>query len=552
MRRNVSGSEGARSSPVERETAHLLHPDPHGTGQTPTPSEHPSRLFTPVRALVIFMGINFITYYDRGAIAGALTDIKADSSMKSDGKGLSDAKAGSLVSAFMVGYVIFSPIFASLAGRIPPPRIVVIGLAAWSLATLWCSFSKNYISLLLARCCVGIGEAAYCGFIPTMIDDLAPPERRTLFIGLFFAMIPVGQAVGMAMGGTISANVTMGWFSGWQTAFLTESFFAVPFMALMMAAPRTLGTGVTKKVKPKQKLQQPAIDHVNAVTPESVPIVPPSPTWSVPPSVPAPDDDYPSLGEAVKTLGTNKMYMLTALGYAMYTFVLGGIAAFGISYLEQGPLDLSDSVAPVAFGLITAVTGVIGSAFGGWFVDFIGGSTGWNGVLKCGIFNTIMVTLSIPCGLAAFGMRSRPAFFIFCFFAELTLFATTAPVNASLLEVVSSKMRIYAMSGTNFLIHVVGDVPSPLLVGVLSDSFDKGCRDLETQEKCVAAYEKDDCKWISRKGDDSICVNEYQLRNALLIVFVILSAATLLWGTASLLARRRLRKEEEEEDEEAE
>nr|GEU67869.1 probable sphingolipid transporter spinster homolog 2 isoform X2 [Tanacetum cinerariifolium] len=93
---------------------------------TPSTEPHPS-WFTPKRLLVVFCVINMVNYIDRGAIAsngvnGSLRTC-TESGVCSDGSGiqgdfdLSNFKDGVLSSAFMVGLLIASPIFASLAKR---------------------------------------------------------------------------------------------------------------------------------------------------------------------------------------------------------------------------------------------------------------------------------------------------------------------------------------------------------------------------------------------------------------------------------------------------
>nr|GFB68317.1 probable sphingolipid transporter spinster homolog 2 [Tanacetum cinerariifolium] len=82
--------------------------------------------FTPKRLLVIFCVINMINYVDRGAIAsnglnGSPRVCAKNGVCSSRGSGiqgdfdLSNFKDGVISSAFMVGLLVASPIFASLA-----------------------------------------------------------------------------------------------------------------------------------------------------------------------------------------------------------------------------------------------------------------------------------------------------------------------------------------------------------------------------------------------------------------------------------------------------
>eukprot|EP01059_Diplonema_ambulator_P004068 TRINITY_DN13760_c0_g1_i1.p1 TRINITY_DN13760_c0_g1~~TRINITY_DN13760_c0_g1_i1.p1 ORF type:complete len:555 (+),score=80.63 TRINITY_DN13760_c0_g1_i1:105-1667(+) len=469
-------------------------------------------------ALGVFMAVNFLSYYDRGAVAGALTEIKKDSHfVKSNGEELSDAKAGMIVSAFMMGFMVLSPIFASLGGVVKPPYIVVTGLATWVVACLLTSMSNTYWMLVCSRCLIGVGEAAYCGFIPTMIDDIAPKEKRTLWIGLYFAMIPVGMAAGMASGGVLSSSSGFWGLSGWQTVFLTELFPMVPLAVILLKLPGELGRGTHSPTNRGTKLQT-----VNCDDPDSF-----SDYQS---AAPAP---YPSGLTALRSLVTNPLFMLTCLGYAMYTFVIGGISAWGIVYLQQGPLHMGSAAASMCFGGITAVAGLGGTAAGGWFVDSLGGSKGHEGMIKCHRFNIANVALSIPAGIVAFLMKVRGLFFPICFISEVALFATTAPINSVVLETVPPEMRAYAMAFSIFIIHAAGDFPSPLLIGAVSDARGSGCGSHRNEEDCNADI-KNSCSWA-----DDTCRNETQLRDAMLLVFAMLTLAPILWLIALRLTMKR-------------
>nr|GMD07228.1 probable sphingolipid transporter spinster homolog 2 [Ipomoea batatas] len=95
----------------------------------PTPSllaPQPS-WFTPERLLAIFCAINLLNYVDRGAIASNGVNGSprscSDSGTCSSGSGiqgdfnLNNFQDGVISSAFMVGLLVASPIFASLAKR---------------------------------------------------------------------------------------------------------------------------------------------------------------------------------------------------------------------------------------------------------------------------------------------------------------------------------------------------------------------------------------------------------------------------------------------------
>ena len=65
----------------------------------------------------------------------------------------------------------------------------------------------------------------------------------------------------------------------------------------------------------------------------------------------------------------NKPYALTILGYAAYTFAVGGLAFWMPAFLERAR-GIPRSEATVSFGAIVVVTGFVGTFVGGWLGDY--------------------------------------------------------------------------------------------------------------------------------------------------------------------------------------
>lgn len=467
------------------------------------PQSCTERLITPPVVLAMFTLLNFITYYDRGAISGSLTSITSDVSIAGD-QPLSDTKSGFIVSAFMVGFMATCPLFAALGGTFTAKRIILGGMLVWATACICTGLSKSYGMILAARMFVGVGEAAYAGFTVTIIDNIAPKEARTRWIGTFYSMIPVGTAVGMAGGGVISSDGGIGSIPGWRVAFFTEVLVATPIIILVAMLP--------DKYNPQK------VGKNDAVTDDS--------------------EKHVDLKTAAVALITNPTYVLTVFGYAMYVFVTGAIAVWAIPMLTQGPLELSTVTASLLMGAATALTGVFGSIAGGLFVDKMGGSQGLPGTMKCQIFDMTMMAIAVPCGLIALTANELWLFLLFFVVSVFAVFAVTAPVNASILTVVPPNIRTYAISFSVFAIHLMGDFPSPTVTGSLSDAFSKGCEKLDNSTCTLDVAQN--CRWVPPKGHDSgTCVNIYQLRYAIVIVFCMLLFAIPAWGVVYFLVRRR-------------
>ena len=66
------------------------------------------------------------------------------------------------------------------------------------------AWPRRSSALLLTRCLVGIGEAAYGPVAPTILSDLYPVEHRGRILAWFYMAIPVGSALGYVLGGAVA------------------------------------------------------------------------------------------------------------------------------------------------------------------------------------------------------------------------------------------------------------------------------------------------------------------------------------------------------------
>ncbi len=156
--------------------------------------------------------------------------------------------------------------------------------------------------------------------------------------------------------------------------------------------------------------------------------------------------------------------MLTCAGLAAYTFALGGIATWLPSFLERtrGVPHAQASSVP---GVILVVTGFVGTFAGGWLGDRLLARSRQAYLWLSGIA-TLAAT---PIAVLVFTAPSPAVFWSATVVAEILLFASTGPINATTVNVVSPTMRATAMAAQIFFIHLLGDVPSPPLIGAISD-----------------------------------------------------------------------------------
>ena len=125
------------------------------------------------------------------------------------------------------------------------------------------------------------------------IDDIAPPDRKTLWLAVFYACIPVGYAFGFFYGGTVAVAV------GWRAAFAIEGVMMLPFIAYAFLSARGEPRGELRDINPNEA---PGGDD----------------PWSL------------SLVFLKDTLrGRHRTYLLVTLALTCYTGVIGSYAYFG-------------------------------------------------------------------------------------------------------------------------------------------------------------------------------------------------------------------------------
>ncbi|GAY38856.1 hypothetical protein CUMW_039910 [Citrus unshiu] len=419
----------------------------------PTPS-----WFTPKRLLVIFCVINMLNYVDRGAIASNGVNGSQrtcdDKGICTSGSGiqlrftlgqlgnhkhqargdfkLNNFQDGVLSSAFMVGLLIASPIFASLAKRL-----------------------------------VGVGEASFISLAAPFIDDNAPVPQKTAWLSMFYMCIPTGVALGYVYGGLVGSHLN------WRYAFWGEAILMLPFAVLGFVikplqlkgfAPAESGKAQVVASVSEGSEASNLNDHVS----EDI-------------SDQASERSIKSIGESrflnqlsqfskdMKDLLQEKVYVVNVLGYIAYNFVIGAYSYWGP---KAGYNIYHMSNADMMFGGVTIVCGIVGTISGGFILDQMGATI--SNAFK--LLSAATFLGAISC-LTAFCLSSLYGFLALFTVGELLVFATQAPVNYVCLHSVKPSLRALSMAISTVSIHIFGDVPSSPLVGVLQASEKLGIWD---------------------------------------------------------------------------
>ncbi|KAL9231933.1 hypothetical protein vseg_007091 [Gypsophila vaccaria] len=422
--------------------------------------------FTPKRLLAIFCVINLINYLDRGAIASNGVNGSRRTCTKSGictgGSGiqgqfdLNNFEDGVISSAFMVGLLAASPIFATLTKRVNPFRLIGVGLLVWTAAIVGCGVSWDFWSISIFRMLVGVGEASFISLAAPFIDDNAPATQKTAWLGLFYMCIPVGYAIGYIYGGLVGKHLA------WRWAFWIEAILMVPFVifgfvmkpiplkgfaplgsktAATNAKDTNNGNGESSASSDEVKVDHLSVQEATKSRCEG--------------------NGFMLFFKDMKVLLVDKVYVVNVLGYISYNFVVGAYSYWGP---KAGYNIYNMANADMVFGGITVGCGLAGTIGGGLLLDYIN-STLSNAfkLLSASTFFGAVFCFS------AFCFKREIFFLIFFAVGELLIFATQAPVNYVCLHSVKPSLRPLAMAMSTVAIHIFGDVPSSPLVGVVQD-----------------------------------------------------------------------------------
>jgi MFS family permease len=404
-------------------------------------------------ALTLLVLINLFNYIDRQVLAAVEPDIRREL-LADVPEREAKFRMGLLATAFLVSYMLISPIFGMLADRYARWALVGFGVLLWSLASgasglpwiaLGASAATAFWLLLLTRCFVGVGEAAYGPVAPAMISDLFPVRKRGLVMAYFYLAIPVGGALGYALGGEVSR------YLGWDWAF----YCVVPPGILL---------GVWCFF-----MHDPPRGQTDLVEEAAAPLDAKSPA-PVPTPLPA-TGKKPSLRDVVKVLAIPS-YTLNTIGMTFMTFAIGGMAFWMPALLEQRRVADVGGLDPRSFfGILTATGGLLSTLAGGLAGDWLRTRFSGSYFLVSGAalilgFPMVLGMLWVPFPLA----------WIFVFLAVFCLFFNTGPTNTILANVTHPGVRASAFALNILIIHLFGDAISPPLIGWVSgeENLDRG------------------------------------------------------------------------------
>lgn len=142
-----------------------------------------------------------------------------------------DATAGLTLSVFMIGFALAQLVVGYLSDAWGRRRVLLGGLAMFSLAAIACALSPSIEVLLICRALQGIGGSVAPVVARAMVRDTQPAQQAARLLSTMLATLAIAPMIAPSIGGVLLATL------GWRSIFAT---LALCGAVLMVIAYRTL------------------------------------------------------------------------------------------------------------------------------------------------------------------------------------------------------------------------------------------------------------------------------------------------------------------------
>ena len=367
------------------------------------------------RALGVLFLVALVNYVDRALLSVLQVPIKAE-------LGLSDAELGALTGlSFALFYAAAAIPLSRLIDRYHRIWIITGCLILWTSMTALTSLAWGFVSLIVLRIGVAIGEAGSVPGTHSLLSDYYPRERRGTVFSIWAFASPVGVMIGLAAGGLLSEQL------GWRNSFLLIGLGGFGLVPLLLALKEPRRGGLEEASAAPAAADIPFMQGLAAV-------------WG------------------------NRTLRLLVLGTTLHAFSYMTIMNWTPPLLSRS-FDMPLGEVAIWAGLLFGVGGGIGALSGGTIVDMLARRHArWYGLAPCFAIGAV-VPISLIQYWASSTMIALVSGFLSIMFAAFYI----APVNALAQSMVSPRMRGFMAAILLVFPTIFGTGAGPFVTGVISD-----------------------------------------------------------------------------------
>jgi predicted MFS family arabinose efflux permease len=178
--------------------------------------------------IVTLLGLaGFIVMADNWVVSPILPAI-------SNNLGIDIARAGLLISAYMLPFGVFQIVFGPLADRYGKKQVITFSMVMFTIASGLCALGTGLTNLAIYRAFTGLFAASVMPISLALIGDVFPIQERQGAIGGFMGLSFLGQGLSMAIGGAIAYVIN------WRGVFGLYAVFSLIPVFLLLKNYRSL------------------------------------------------------------------------------------------------------------------------------------------------------------------------------------------------------------------------------------------------------------------------------------------------------------------------
>ena len=324
---------------------------------------------------------------------------------------------------FALMYTLMGIPIARLSERVNRVRIIAASVIIWSLMTTLCGFAGGFLSLLVFRIGVGIGEAGCTPPANSLIADYFPPRSRARALATYSLGITIGGVLANAFGGPLAETFS------WREAFLV---LGVPGILIGVALLFFI------KEPPRGYADPPGTSSVEKL----------------------------GLRATVRELAAKPTFWINVIAASVVAYVGYGLSNFQAAFFQRAH-DMTVAEVAIRIAVPLGLAASLGAFSAGYLTERISGrfpsAVAW--------LPGIGLLLAVPFYLAGLSVDSSSMALSLLLVAAVLHYSYLGAQYTICQGVASPRSRATAVALFLFIVNLFGYGLGPLGVGILSDIF---------------------------------------------------------------------------------
>lgn len=193
------------------------------------------------KTILLLMSVQFFVYLGFGIIIPILPEVVVQ-------QGYSEIHVGGLITIYALSSFFTAPLWGKLSDRTGRKKLILLGLAGFSLSFfLFSLFLDNLLLLYVSRIVGGLFSGALYTAVTGYVADITTNEERNKYMGFLGMSIGLGFIFGPAIGGLLGAVSLSLPF----TASAVLVLLLMGYASLVLKEPVRKGEAVKRALLPK-------------------------------------------------------------------------------------------------------------------------------------------------------------------------------------------------------------------------------------------------------------------------------------------------------------